>query len=54
MKPARLGSAPRKTFSATVSLGTSATSWATSAIPRIERVAGRTERDRLPRTTRSP
>ena len=34
MNPARRGSAPRKTFWATVSRGTRATSWATIAMPR--------------------
>ena len=33
-KPKRRGSVPRKTFSATVRRGTTAISWATSAIPR--------------------
>ena len=38
---------PRNTFSATVRWGTTATSWATSAMPRSQRLARRAERDRL-------
>ena len=48
MKPARLGSAPRKTFWATVSLGTRATSWATIAIPLRQGLARGAERDGRP------
>ncbi len=54
MKPARFGSAPRKTFSATVSLGTRATSWATSAIPRMSAWRGEPNETVVPRRTRSP
>ena len=54
MKPARLGSAPRKTFSAAVSLGTRATSWATSAMPWVRASRGERNETVCPRRTRSP
>ena len=48
MNPARRGSTPRNTFSATVRCGTRATSWATRAMPRRGRPAARRS-DRLRR-----
>ncbi len=54
MKPARFGSAPRNTFSATVSLGTRATSCATSAIPRTSAARGEPNATGVPCRTRSP
>ncbi len=54
MKPARRGSTPRNTFWATVSRGTSATSWATSAIPRTSASRGEPNVTVVPRSIRSP
>ena len=48
MKPTRRGSAPRNTFSATVSRGTRATSWATRAIPRMSASRGDRNDDSRP------
>ena len=50
MKPARRGSTPRNTFWATVSRGTSATSWATSAIPRTSASRGEPNVTVVPRS----
>ncbi len=54
MNPARRGSAPRKTFWATVSRGTRATSCATRAIPLMRARRGEPNETVVPRRTRSP